>query len=425
MKRNTKRWDFLHNTFYLSHLLLAFVSSVFIQLEAFGELAALMRDPFKRSVSIAGVAESECGQGVGLTVLQHQALAAKRALEDAGVDKADVDAVMAVGFLGLPSLQIAEYLGIKPRFTDTTVTGGSAFENLVEHAALGISAGLCNVVLITYGSTLWSDRRRVTEGGGVDPLAPAAQFETPYGDLSPVSAYALAATRHMHQYGTSPEQLAQVAVSTRRWAELNPRALMRGPITVRDVLASPMISSPLHRLDCCLMTDGGGAVVMTSAERAQDLRKPPVFVLGSGFSATHLSISQMENLTVTGAVEAGRRAFEMAGIRPWEIEVVEIYDSFTISVLLALEDLGYCEKGESGRLVESGLLGPNGSLPTNTWGGGLSCAHPGALGIFLIIEAVRQLRGECGDRQVPGAKLGLVHGIGGWLSSHATLILGR
>jgi acetyl-CoA acetyltransferase len=324
-------------------------------------------DPFKKSVAIVGVAESECGQGVGLSILQHQALAASRALADAGLSKADVDAVMAVDFLGLPSLQVAEYLGIKPQFTDTTVTGGSAFESLVEHAALAISAGLCEVVLITYGSRLWSDRRRVIEGGGIDPRMPAAQFETPYGDLSPIAAYALAARRHMHEYGTTSEQLAEVAVSTRQWAALNPQALLREPVT----------------------------------------------------------ISQMENLTTTGAVESGRRAFGIAGVRPAEIDVVQIYDSFTISVVMALEDLGFCQKGEGGRFVAGGRTGPGGQLPVNTSGGGLSYTHPGAFGIFLIIEAVRQLRGECGARQVPGAGLALVHGIGGWLSSQATLILGR
>ncbi len=385
----------------------------------------MIREPFKRSVVIAGVAESECGRGLGLTILQHQALAAKKALADAGLNKSDVDAVMAVDFLGLPSLQVAEYLGIKPRFTDTTVTGGSAFETLVEHAALAISAGLCSVALITYGSTLWSDRRRVVEGGGIDPRMPAGQFEAPYGDLSPISAYALSAARHMHEFGTTSRQLAEVAVSTRQWAALNPQALMRDPITIEDVLVSPVIASPLHLLDCCLMTDGGGAVVVTSAERARDLRRLPVYVIGSGFSAHHLTISQMTDLVTTGGVDSGRTAFSMAGVTPADIDVVEIYDSFTISVVMALEDLGFCRKGEGGSFVEGGRLRPGGELPTDTSGGGLSYTHPGALGLFLLIEAVRQLRGECQARQVPDAELALVHGIGGWFSSHATLVLGR
>jgi acetyl-CoA acetyltransferase len=384
----------------------------------------MANDPFARSVVIAGVGESECGKGVGLSVLQHQALAARRALADSGLTKADVDAVMTTDVLGLPSLQIAEYLGIKPRFTDTTITGGSAFEVLVEHSALAIAAGLCDVVLITYGSSLWTDHRRLVEQGGVDPRMPAAQFEMPYGDLSPIAGYALAAMRHMHEYGTTSEQLAEVAVSSRRWAMLNPGALLHESITVTDVLQSPMIASPFHKLDCCLMTDGGGAVVLTSAERAKDLRKRPVYVIGSGFRATHLTINQMENLTTTGAVSSSRQAFARSGLKPSDIDVVQIYDSFTFSVVVALEDLGFCEKGEGGPFVEKGRLSPGGELPTNTSGGGLSNTHPGALGIFLIIEAVRQLRGECGDRQVHDAQLALVHGIGGWLSAHATLILG-
>jgi acetyl-CoA acetyltransferase len=218
--------------------------------------------------------------------------------------------------------------------------------------------------------------------------------------------------------------MAEVAVASRQWAAHNPRALLREPITTSDVVQSPMIASPFHKLDCCLMTDGGGAVVITSTERAKDLRKRPVYVIGSGFSATHLTINQMDDLTATGAITSGRRAFAQAGLKPNDIDLVEIYDSFTFSVVVALEDLGFCEKGEGGRFVQNGRLAPGGELPTNTSGGGLSYTHPGALGIFLIIEAVRQLRGECSDRQVPDAELALVHGIGGWLSAHATLILG-
>jgi len=383
-----------------------------------------IRNPFGRSAAIVGASESECGRGVQLTPLQHQALAAKKALDDAGLKKSDVDAVMTTDVIGLPSLMVAEYLGIKPRFTDTTVTGGSAFVVFVERAALAIAAGLCNVVLITYGSSLWSDRHRFSNAA-VDPRMPSAQFEFPYGDLSPISAYSLAARRHMHEYGTTSEQLAEVAVSSRQWGMRNPNALLRDPITVNDVIESPIIASPFHKLDCCLMTDGGGALVVTSAERARDLRRRPVYLLGSGFSATHMTITQMDDLTVSGAVESGRRAFENASLSPKDIDVVQIYDSFTFSVILALEDLGFCKKGEGGPFVENGQIGPGGGLPTNTSGGGLSYTHPGAFGIFLVIEAVRQLRGECMNRQVPDARLALVHGIGGWLSTHATLILAR
>jgi len=384
-----------------------------------------IRDPFGRSVAIVGISESQCGRGVELTPLQHQALAAQKALNDAGLNKSDVDAVMTTDVVGLPSLKVAEYLGIKPRFTDTTITGGSAFVVFVERAALAIAAGLCEVVLITYGSSLWSDRSRLSEQAALDPRMSAAQFEWPYGDFSPISSYSLAAMRHMYEYGTTSEQLAEVAVASRRWAMLNPDAVLRDPITVNDVIESTMIASPFHKLDCCLMTDGGGAVVVTSAERARDLRRSPVFLLGSGFSATHLNITQMEDLTVSGAKESGRQAFARAAVTPNDIDVVETYDSFTFSVILAMEDLGFCKKGEGGQFVEGGRIGPGGSLPTNTSGGGLSYTHPGALGIFLVIEAVRQLRGECMSRQVPDAQLALVHGIGGWLSTHATLILAR
>jgi acetyl-CoA acetyltransferase len=383
-----------------------------------------VRDPFNRSAAIVGVSESECGRGVSLTPLQHQALAANKALEDAGLRKSDVDAVLTTDVIGLPSLMVAEYLGIRPRFTDTTITGGSAFVVFVERAALAIAAGLCEVVLITYGSSLWSDRHRFSTAS-VDPRMPSAQFEFPYGDLSPISAYSLAAMRHMHEYGTTSEQFAEVAVSSRQWAMRNPNALLREPITIADVIESPMVASPFHKLDCCLMTDGGGAVIVTSAEHAKDLRRPPVYISGSGFSATHMTIPQMQDLTISGAVESGRLAFARAGLAPKDIDVVEIYDSFTFSVILALEDLGFCDKGAGGQFVEGGRIGPGGSLPTNTSGGGLSYTHPGAFGIFLVIEAVRQLRGECAERQVPDAQRALVHGIGGWLSTHATLILTR
>jgi acetyl-CoA acetyltransferase len=228
----------------------------------------------------------------------------------------------------------------------------------------------------------------------------------------------------MAQYGTTSEQLAEIAVSTRQWAVKNPRASLRDPITIDDVLSSPMTTSPLHKLDCCLVTDGAGAVVLTSAERAKDLRQPPAYVLGTGTAHTHSMISQMPDLTVTAGAESGRRAFAMAGLTPSDVDVAQLYDSFTITVLLALEDLGFCPKGEGGRFVEGGTLAPGGSLPAQTSGGGLAYTHPGMFGMFLLVEAVRQLQGACGDRQVGGAEVAIAHGTGGVLSATGTVIVG-
>jgi acetyl-CoA acetyltransferase len=254
---------------------------------------------------------------------------------------------------------------------------------------------------------------------------PLMEWDLPYGLGVPAASYSLAATRHMAQFGTTPEQLAAIAVSTREWAAMNPNARYQEPLTVDDVLGSPYVAEPLHKLDCCLVTDGAGALVLTSADRARDLRRPPVYVLGTGTSHTHaMSISQMPDLTVTAGAVSGPQAFARAGLSADDVDVVEIYDSFTITVLLALEDLGFCAKGEGGAFVEDAGLGPGGARPTNTNGGGLSYTHPGMYGMFLLVEAARQLRGECGDRQVPGASVAVAHGCGGVLSSTSTVVLG-
>ena len=374
--------------------------------------------------AIVGVAESDLGEVAPKTSLQLQAEAAKAALEDAGLTLRDVDAIFTASSESwAPSMLVAEYLGIQPRYSDSTNIGGASFVAHVGHAVTAIRAGLCEVALITYGSTQRSQRiRRLGRSG---PIRSTEQFERVWGLPLPVGAYALAAQRHMYLYGTRPEQLAEVAVATRKWAALNPKAWMRDPITIDDVLNSPFIAEPLHRLDCCLVTDGGGAVVVTSVERARSLRRPPVWVLGHGEAHSHLTISNMPDLTATCAVESGRRAFAMAGVTHDDIDVAEIYDSFTITVLLSLEALGFCGRGEGGAFVEGQRTAPGGDLPMNTNGGGLSYCHPGMYGIFLLIEAVRQLRGEGGDRQVPNARIALVHGTGGVLSSAATVILGR
>jgi len=355
------------------------------------------------------------------------------ALESAGLSLADVDGIAAcTGGTMMPTLELAEYLGIQPRWTDSTQTGGSSFETHVEHAAAAIAHGLCEVVVVAYAQTPKSTFKRggqkFLSGGpqhGADlDFPPRLEWEIPYGIQLPVGAYALAANRHMAVYGTTSEQLAQIAVSTREWATMNPRANLRDPITVADVLESPVNASPLHKLDCCLVTDGAGAVVLTSAERARDCAGGAAFVLGAATSHSHAMISQMPDLTVTAGHQSGHDAFGMAGIKPDEVDVAQIYDSFTITVLLALEDLGFCPKGEGGPFVEDGALGPAGSLPSQTTGGGLAYTHPGMFGMFLLVEAARQLRGGCGDRQVADAEIAIAHGTGGVLASTSTVVLG-
>ena len=346
---------------------------------------------------------------------------AREALADAGLALSEVDGVFScTGGTLMHSVELAEHLGIQPRWTDSTNTGGSAFEVHVEHAAAAIHLGLCDVALIVYAGL-----PRSSQGGiGTLQTGPRVEWELPYGILLPTGAYALAASRHMAVYGTRPEHLAQVAVSTRQWAKKNDRAKLRSPLTLEEAMASPVLASPLRKVDCCLVTDGAGAVVLTGAERARELRKPPVFVLGAASAHSHSSITQMPDLTQTCAVDTGRRAFAMAGITPRDVDVAEIYDAFTISVLIALEDLGFCGKGEGGEFVASGALGPGGALPAQTSGGGLCYTHPGMFGIFLLVEAVRQLRGECGARQVEDARIAVAHGCGGVLSAASTIVLG-
>ncbi len=379
----------------------------------------------KEQAAVAGVAESDLGKVPGKTAIQLAAEASRAALDDAGLKKSDVDGLFTFGFGRMGAVQFGEYLQIQPRYSDSSYMGGSTPVAFIGHAAAALSAGLCSVALIAYGSTQASDGARRFGGQPEDPRLPSSQYERPFGLPLPLGAYALAATRHMAVYGTTSEQLAEIAVATRRWAQLNPVAMMREPIAIQDVLASRLIASPLHLLDCCLVTDGGGAVVLTTRERARDLRNPVVAVLGAAETHTHQIVSQMPDLTVTGAALTGPRAFAMAELKPDDVDVAEIYDSFTITVLLTLEDLGFCKKGEGGAFVSGQRTAPGGPFPLNTQGGGLSYCHPGVFGIFTLIEGVRQLRGECGPRQVRDARVALCHGTGGVLSSSGTVILGR
>jgi acetyl-CoA acetyltransferase len=370
--------------------------------------------------AIVGAAESDLGVvAEGLGPIDLMAQGAARALADCGLALKDVDGLFCATTQARTSgLSLAEYLGISPAYIDTTILGGSSFEFHVAHAAAALQFGLCRVALIAYGSTQRSVGRRQASVRETNP------YETPFHPFLPATAYALAASRHMHAFGTTREQLAEVAVAARKWALLNPSAWEKKPLSIPEVLGARMISYPFTVRDICLVTDGGGAVVMTAAERAVSLKKPPVYVLGVGAAITHANISSMPDLTVTGALESGRQSFLMAGLKAPEIDVVELYDAFTINTILFLEDLGFCAKGEGGRFVEGGRIAPGGALPVNTNGGGLSYCHPGMYGLLLLIEAVRQLRGECGARQVAGAETAIAHGNGGVLSSQSTVILG-
>ncbi len=346
-------------------------------------------------------------------------IAARDALFDAGLTPADVDGLFVThsndAFGG--GLQLAQYLGIEPIVADNSRTGGNVFQSYLERAAWLLDAGLINVALITYGSNQASATGKLTSSR--KPFA----YEAPYKPLNPITSYALAAARHMHEFGTTKEQLGHVAIAARSWAALNPDAANREQLSMDEYMGARIICDPLGKLDCCLVTDGGGAIVMTRMDRAKDLRSKPVSVLGATSRTTHDQIMGMPDLTTTGLAECGKRAFTDAGLGPNDIDVLELYDAFTINTILFLEDLGFCPKGEGGRFVEDGRIAVGGSLPVNTNGGGLSCMHPGMYGLFTIIEAVRQLRGECGDRQVNGAKTALAQGNGGLLSSQAVAIM--
>jgi len=373
------------------------------------------------TAAIAGVAESdEMGRLPHKSSLQLHMEATHNALADAGLKKGDIDAVFTSG--RNMANDLPEYLGIRPRFVGGTQVGGCSFILHVEHAMAAINAGLCEVALITHGESGYSRIAMPAPRWGEDSTN--NQFELPYGSSGPATGYGFLATRHMHEYGTTSAQLAEVAVATRKWAALNPKAYVRDPLTLDDVLGSRMICWPFHLLDCCLVTDAGGAAIVTSAERARDLPKKPVYVLGTGECVTHQMVSQMPSFTTWDAARvAGERAFRMSGVKHADIDVAEFYDAFTIVPMLALEELGFCKKGESGPFVSGQRTAPGGDFPMNTNGGGLSYTHTGMYGIFTIIEAVRQLRGECGPRQVPDAKVAICHGTGGVWSAAATMIV--
>lgn len=364
-----------------------------------------------------GVGLSRFGNLAGRTHMEIMAEAVYHALDDAALGIHDVDGIFASNFVDqLTPLVVAEYFGIKPDFMDGTNLGGSVFVNSLLSASLALKHGLCKVALICYGSN--------NRSGGVVAPANAQTVESVYKPRYPMQAYALAAARHMYQYGTTLEQLAEVAVAARKWAQLNPAAEMRDELSIQDVLTARRVVEPFGVRDCCLVSDGGGAMILVRADRAKDFPKKPVYTLGVSSRTTHNIISEMPDLTVTAAAQSGPEAFAMAGVGPADIDVVQLYDSFTINTILFLEDMGFCRKGEGGAFVANGNIAPGGKLPVNTNGGGLSCVHPGMYGIFPMIEAVQQLRGECGARQIRNAKLAACNGNGGYLSSQVSAVFG-
>ncbi|WP_189785345.1 thiolase C-terminal domain-containing protein [Streptomyces capitiformicae] len=386
----------------------------------------------RRKVAIVGVALSDCGRvNDATTPYALHAQAARRALADAGLEHTAIDGLASAGLGTLAPVEVAEYLGLRPTWVDSTSVGGSTWEVMAAHAADAIAAGHANVVLLVYGSTARADIKAGRRTGNLSfgargPL----QFEVPYGHTL-IAKYAMAARRHMHEYGTTLEQLASVAVQARANAAANPEAMFRTPITVDDVLSSPPIADPFTKLHCCLRSDGGAAVLLAAEEYVRDCRPTaPVWILGTGEHVSHTTMSEWPDFTTSPAAISGRLAFERAGVHPSEIDFAEIYDAFTYMTLVTLEDLGFCAKGEGGAFMEKNRLTLTGDLPVNTDGGGLSAQHPGMRGLFLLVEAVRQLRGEAGERQVRAAdghlpRLAVASGTGGWFCSSGTVVLGR
>lgn len=379
-------------------------------------------------VALVGAADTAVGTLPGRSPMELCVEAALAALADAGLSKDDVDGVVTCNAMAQPMLYhaeaFAEYLQIFPRYCMAVGAGGGTTFSILHHAASAIATGMADTIVIAMADSLRSGLSR-EQALLMQSSTGHPQFEQPYGATVP-AYYALIAQAHMHEFGTTPEQLAEIAVAARAHAALNPAAQKRDPITVEDVLTSRMIADPLHLLDCSLVSDGGSAVVMTSAERARDLAHSPVYLLGVGEGHSHEHISAAHNLTTSAARVAGERAYEMAGIGPADLDFAQLYDCFTPTVLVELEDLGLCDKGEGGAFAASGALRPGGRLPVNTHGGLLSHCHPGNPGsMFALTESVSQLRHSAGERQVPDARLGLVHAQGGIMSSHTALILGR
>lgn len=382
-----------------------------------------MTGTVKGAAAVVGAAETtELGRIPDKSPIHLHADAARNAIADCGIDKAEIDGIACAG---QSPVAVAQYLGITPTWLDGTGVGGCSFLIHVRHAAAAIAAGMCETVLVTHGE---SGRSRVGAGGwGRDLSSLNGQFEMPYGPIGPPTMFTIGVLRYMKETGLTHEQLAEVAVAQREWSSRNPRAMMRDRVTVDDVLASRMVAYPFHLLECCLVTDGGGALVITSAERAQslDLAQPPVWVAGTGESCETPMVSQMEDFTSSKAFRvSGAAAFAEAGITHDDVDHLMIYDAFAHLPIYGLEDLGFVGRGEAGPFIAEGNTRPGGRLPLNTNGGGLSYTHTGMYGMFAIQEAVRQVRGTA-PAQVPDVEVSVAHGVGGMFAAASTLVFTR
>ena len=373
------------------------------------------------TVAIVGAAETtQLGKIPDMSQIQLHADAALNTLADAGLKASDIDGVATAGE---SPIAIAHYLGIAPRWVDGSSVGGCSFMLHVRHAAAAIEAGYADTILITHGESGRSGIGRGGGGGGRASLP--AQFEMPYGPMGPTTMFTIGVLRYMKRYGMTHEQLAMVAVVQREWAGMNPRASFRDPITVEDVLNSRVIAYPFHLFECCLVTDGGGALILTSAERAKDFPNKPVYILGSGESVESPMISQMKDLTSSQAFRiAGSEAFRSAGIGHSDVDHLMVYDAFAHLPIWGLEDLGFCERGEAAGFIEDGNTRPGGKLPLNTNGGGLSYMHSGMYGMYALQESVRQMRGTA-PAQVPGAEISVCLGVGGMFAASGCIVMGN
>jgi acetyl-CoA acetyltransferase len=386
----------------------------------------MFNEDHRGKVSIVGVGTAGCGEAPGFTELELLSQATRLALEDSGLSLKDIDGLATANLNNaMWPLNVVEYLGLRPTFVEGTNIGGASFIAHQKPAIWALLTGQCNAVLVCYGSNQRTSKFGRRERAQARQLLDPNVFDDPYHPFDPPSSYALIAARHMHQYGTTRKQLAEVSLAARRWAQLNPEAFQRDPLDLNTILNARMISDPFTQYDCCQVTDGAGAYIMTRSDRAQHLKSKPVHILSNETAVWHKSVASMHDLTITPAAESGPKAFQAARLSPKDIDVVQIYDAFSINTILALEDLGFCKKGEGGPFVDNSAIAPGGKLPVNTNGGGLSCVHPNMYGVFATIEAVRQLRGQAGERQVKDAQTALINGNGGVAaSSQSTSILG-